>query len=535
MNFLQTKRDTEHEKNQKPNRTGIPSYMKQDFETRSGLSYDDVRVHYSSPKPAELGALAYTQGTHVYIGPGQERHLSHELVHVAQQKRGEVRPTGKLGYVYVNDDSELERQADRGIVAQRAQASSGSPSHIIQRMIGMEYQTVGGDTNVYVKKDNTWKCNDKHGLFLFKTKDGTAVTADGGDLEYVTPPVKTAEEALQAGDNAASIHKTLMEGNKPSVIYQTGHLFLPKTDLRPYCGVQIGSTDYKFDNLQKTTNAHPQATVGIRMDKISDLLTNLGGIGVSGEENKNSTGELTLGLTSGKLQDEDLKLQKQTMLDAPVLAKKAVDDYLGKVSKDIKDVTDYNSIVSLLSLLIAYNRQFRIIAKTPDAALNAKNAMPVMSRTSLYDAFKKLKTDNDRDIFIGSLDYFADWRIVDDSPIPSLIGKKILAGERDKKDALLWSLVSVDDWKDGIKPTKETDALHGSPFDSVSSLENPLDKATKAKFHIKESTDIGIKDTPGILAELRGLERGVPYTQWGKIAEQVAILVNRLNEGDKKM
>ena len=53
----------------KPNLTGIPTQMKLDFEQRSGLSFDDVRVHYNSDKPAQLQALAYTQGTQVYLPP----------------------------------------------------------------------------------------------------------------------------------------------------------------------------------------------------------------------------------------------------------------------------------------------------------------------------------------------------------------------------------------------------------------------------------------------------------------------------------
>lgn len=100
----------------KPNLTGIPIQMKLDFEQRSGLSFDDVRVHYNSDKPAQLGALAYTQGNEVYMGPGQERHLSHELGHVVQQKAGRVRPTGWINGLPVNDQPELEREADRAPV-----------------------------------------------------------------------------------------------------------------------------------------------------------------------------------------------------------------------------------------------------------------------------------------------------------------------------------------------------------------------------------------------------------------------------------
>lgn len=114
----------------KPNLTGIPIQMKLDFEQRSGLSFDDVRVHYGSDKPARLGALAYTQGTQVYMGPGQERHLSHELGHVVQQKAGRVRPTGWIGGLPLNDQPELEREADRAPV-QRMPAAGGQ--NVVQR------------------------------------------------------------------------------------------------------------------------------------------------------------------------------------------------------------------------------------------------------------------------------------------------------------------------------------------------------------------------------------------------------------------
>lgn len=95
-----------------PNRTGIPGPLKQRFEASSGMSFDDVRIHYNSGKPAELGAYAFTQGNQVYLSPGQERHLSHELGHVIQQKAGMVRPTAWRRGLPVNTDPGLERMAD---------------------------------------------------------------------------------------------------------------------------------------------------------------------------------------------------------------------------------------------------------------------------------------------------------------------------------------------------------------------------------------------------------------------------------------
>lgn len=103
----------EPETNTGRNHTGIPDRMKQDFENRSGLSFDDVRIHYNSGRPARFQSLAYTQGTNVYIAPGQEKHLGHELGHVLQQKQGLVRPAIRYENALLNNDPYLENQADR--------------------------------------------------------------------------------------------------------------------------------------------------------------------------------------------------------------------------------------------------------------------------------------------------------------------------------------------------------------------------------------------------------------------------------------
>lgn len=94
------------------NLTGIPIQMKMDFEHRSGLSFDDVRVHYNSDKPAKVGALAYTQGNQVHIGPGQERYLKHELGHVVQQKIAQIPTSGYRNGYRVNTSHHLEYMAD---------------------------------------------------------------------------------------------------------------------------------------------------------------------------------------------------------------------------------------------------------------------------------------------------------------------------------------------------------------------------------------------------------------------------------------
>ena len=97
----------------KENNTGLPDNLKTGMENLSGMSLDDVKVHRSSDKPAQLQAHPYAQGTDIHLGPGQEKHLPHEAWHVVQQKQGRVRPTMQMkGKVNVNDDVGLEKEAD---------------------------------------------------------------------------------------------------------------------------------------------------------------------------------------------------------------------------------------------------------------------------------------------------------------------------------------------------------------------------------------------------------------------------------------
>ena len=92
--------------------TGIPAGIRAALERRSGVDLSGVTVHYSSPWPARLGALASTQGSEIHLGPGQEKHIAHEAWHVVQQRQGRVRATRTAAGVPLNVDAGLEREAD---------------------------------------------------------------------------------------------------------------------------------------------------------------------------------------------------------------------------------------------------------------------------------------------------------------------------------------------------------------------------------------------------------------------------------------
>lgn len=127
----------------KPNHTGLPDNLKSGIESLSGLSMDNVKVHYNSSQPAQLNALAYAQGTDIHVAPGQEQHLPHEAWHVVQQAQGRVKPTMQTKGMPVNDDQGLEREADAmgGVALQMHSRTPGT---------GISPTVSGGDASARV-------------------------------------------------------------------------------------------------------------------------------------------------------------------------------------------------------------------------------------------------------------------------------------------------------------------------------------------------------------------------------------------------
>ncbi|OJJ18858.1 hypothetical protein BKI52_25130 [marine bacterium AO1-C] len=100
------------ERREKPIGKELPNNLKTKMEHLGGVDLSDVKVNYNSANPQKIGALAYTKGNQIEIGPGQEKHLPHETWHAVQQKQGRVQPTIQAKGLAVNNDSVLEKEAD---------------------------------------------------------------------------------------------------------------------------------------------------------------------------------------------------------------------------------------------------------------------------------------------------------------------------------------------------------------------------------------------------------------------------------------
>lgn len=130
----------------KANNTGLPDQLKLGIEQLSGYSMDDVKVHYNSPKPAQLQAHAYAQGTDIHVAPGQQKHLAHEAWHVVQQMQGRVQPTTEINGISIDDS--LEKEAD----VMGAKAMSVSADHKPSDADKKEVKKKGAETKQLARK-----------------------------------------------------------------------------------------------------------------------------------------------------------------------------------------------------------------------------------------------------------------------------------------------------------------------------------------------------------------------------------------------
>ena len=114
--------------------------LRQEMESRLDADFSDVRLHTGSAaraSAAEVGARAYTSGSHIVIGDGGgDKHtLAHELTHVIQQRQGPVAGTDNGAGLSVSDPGDrFEREAEANAVRvmrrtpeQSAQGSGGAP------------------------------------------------------------------------------------------------------------------------------------------------------------------------------------------------------------------------------------------------------------------------------------------------------------------------------------------------------------------------------------------------------------------------
>ncbi|MFF7969413.1 DUF4157 domain-containing protein [Streptomyces sp. NPDC007903] len=154
-------RSTVHDVLRTPGRP-LKDDTRNEMETRLGADFSDVRIHTDAAaraSVAEVGARAYTSGSHVVIGDGGgDKHtLAHELTHVIQQRQGPVAGTDNGDGLSVSDpgdrfEREAEANARRAMngppVARTVDAGSsarGDASSAVQRMKRTREESTEGE------------------------------------------------------------------------------------------------------------------------------------------------------------------------------------------------------------------------------------------------------------------------------------------------------------------------------------------------------------------------------------------------------
>jgi hypothetical protein len=248
------------------------------MEALSGLSLNDVKVHYNSAQPAQLNALAYARGSEIHLASGQEKHLPHEAWHIVQQKQGRVQPTlQKQAGVPVNNDSGLEQEADamgaKALLAKPTEsqvAAQREADPVIQRKVGFEFESIGnkwmfqGRTSELEKgKKKNWKGIENTKEILYFTSDRGGLGADNKYVEAITKPLSSWDE-IEETINALT--NFLAKAAK-------GDYFLNK-EANKKASKHTGMDEHKIAPSGPFL-AKPQATIGVQAVNIESLFKKL--------------------------------------------------------------------------------------------------------------------------------------------------------------------------------------------------------------------------------------------------------------------
>jgi hypothetical protein len=185
------------------------------LEAELGVDLGAVRVH-QGPVVSEMGALALTQGDHIWFAPGQlapgtpagNALLRHELGHVLQQRAGRVQPTGSIGDMPINDDPGLEAEADR-------LAASGLP------------RTAPRDGPAQADSDDTGTLkamialSAKTGLFFSQPVTGATLSPKPGSGP-VDPALQHSVQAGLKDQQLVLLDRKLSKGANPSAEVAAG-------------------------------------------------------------------------------------------------------------------------------------------------------------------------------------------------------------------------------------------------------------------------------------------------------------------------
>lgn len=230
------------------NGTALSSVEQANYENRFALPMDDVRVYHKSDLPSKFDAGAITYGTDIYIAPGQEELLSHEMTHVAQQKLGQVKPTDIENQLPISRESSLENNADDGLLS-NVKGNGTYPVVQCCKEIDESKQPVTVPKEFLTNVKNISGHTACHGYtlgYLNKLSQDQSIGLQINDIGKAV--LKAAGEASQGKFNAADIY---------GAAYKSGLVKkLSKTDLtkKETAAALVGQIFLMLNQIPQTGN-----------------------------------------------------------------------------------------------------------------------------------------------------------------------------------------------------------------------------------------------------------------------------------------
>lgn len=379
---------------------------------------------------------------------------------------------------------------------------------ISQRKVGFEFQTIGSEWNVLKKNGNQY--TDPEHAESIKDHNGIKIETDGVDLEFVTHPIDEnnndeIKELAESVDNILSKFLSTLEGGQINITYK-GKQYSNCKELGEYC-----------INLDGNQTAHPQATVGVKMENIIDLLDKITNAPIQdGGPIFGHTTYFTHNVPSPTGVPNHAYSQRQAVIDS-VKNAKAYTTISYKVQ----------GIIALIEHFIKVNKDAIPYDKKKNYNANAKNKMPVMPRTSLKELYNVLSKDEKTKII----------RYLDSKPQDTVVmyqdaqysgsdsqGKPIFEYPKEGNRYLIADLR-----KDLLGSqdifTKRAYSSIGEGIIITDENGNPI---KNLQFE-EESFSSQISNVKKAIFELRSLPNLVSQDQWGNVVRVVAKLIKDVN------
>lgn len=141
----------------------LDAKTRKDMEARIGADFSDVRLHTGPEARSsadEIGARAYTSGSHVVIGAGgTDKHtLAHELTHVVQQRQSPVDGTDNGAGLSISDPGDrFEREAETNAARVMRGTAPEQPSDEPESAAGTAVQRMSASGGSLPSVQRRWK------------------------------------------------------------------------------------------------------------------------------------------------------------------------------------------------------------------------------------------------------------------------------------------------------------------------------------------------------------------------------------------